>query len=114
MATRGWRRIGGGLLTFHLVLLAWVFFRAPGLRAAVDYLSRMLVEADLAAWIAVLPLIVVPWTLSGLIDLAQIRSARQDFLLGWSRLSQGLATAGMLFLILLAFGRHAPFIYFQF
>lgn len=114
MATRGWRRIGGGLLTFHLVLLAWVFFRAPGLRAAVDYLSRMLVEADLAAWIAVLPLIVVPWTLSGLIDLAQFRSARQDFLLGWDRLSQGLATAGMLFLILLAFGRHAPFIYFQF
>ncbi|MEY4548877.1 MAG: hypothetical protein RL685_5072 [Pseudomonadota bacterium] len=36
------RNVGGALLTFHLVCLAWIFFRAPSLAAAWEYLGAML------------------------------------------------------------------------
>ncbi len=40
---REWARfLPAMLLTFHLVCLSWVFFRAPGIGAAGEYLSGML------------------------------------------------------------------------
>ena len=45
-AESGWLRKGWAmLLTFHLVLLAWVFFRARDLATAFDILKRMAVPA---------------------------------------------------------------------
>jgi alginate O-acetyltransferase complex protein AlgI len=53
-AVRGWQawrgravapglvsRLGSQLLTFHFVLLTWVFFRAPALEAARDFLAQL-------------------------------------------------------------------------
>ena len=37
-----WRRLAGGLVVFVVVTFAWVFFRAPSLSAAVDFLRRIL------------------------------------------------------------------------
>jgi D-alanyl-lipoteichoic acid acyltransferase DltB (MBOAT superfamily) len=36
-----WSRIAGVLLTFHLTVLAWVFFRAPDVSSAFDILTRI-------------------------------------------------------------------------
>jgi D-alanyl-lipoteichoic acid acyltransferase DltB (MBOAT superfamily) len=53
-AVRGWQawrgrnpspgllaRFGGRLLTFHFVLLAWIFFRSPTVEAARDFLAQL-------------------------------------------------------------------------
>ena len=109
-----WQRAGGTFLTFHLVLLTWVFFRAPGFRASLDYIGKMFDTSSMAEWLAILPLLIVPWALSLGLDWAQARTGRQAFLLEWGGLRAGFTTAVLVFLVLLAFGRHAPFIYFQF
>jgi alginate O-acetyltransferase complex protein AlgI len=37
----GWARVAGALLTFHFVLLTWVFFRADGMGAALQILAQI-------------------------------------------------------------------------
>jgi hypothetical protein len=44
------RRAGGLLVTFHLVLLAWVFFRADSLRTAFSILHRIAVSRGPVFW----------------------------------------------------------------
>jgi D-alanyl-lipoteichoic acid acyltransferase DltB (MBOAT superfamily) len=42
-AARAWREVAKGLLTFHYVCFAWVFFRAEGFRRACAVLERLVV-----------------------------------------------------------------------
>jgi D-alanyl-lipoteichoic acid acyltransferase DltB (MBOAT superfamily) len=53
-----WRDIGAGVLVFALVTFAWVFFRAPTLAAATDFLARAFAhpmgEARLGRFVPVL------------------------------------------------------------
>jgi alginate O-acetyltransferase complex protein AlgI len=111
-----WPRVGGVLLTFHLVLLTWVFFRAPGLSVAVNYLQGIFAFSGMtvATWLDVLPAILIPWALMLTIDIPQFITGRHVVLTGWPRPVRHLAAATMLFLIILGVGTRAPFIYFQF
>jgi len=107
-------RAFGIFLTFHLVLLTWVFFRAPGMHAALDYLQMIFSFKQMGDFVSVLPMIVAPWLLVLLVDIPQHFSGSHTVLLGWPRLARAGIAAVMVFLILLSFGTNAPFIYFQF
>jgi alginate O-acetyltransferase complex protein AlgI len=111
-----WPRVGGVLLTFHLVLLTWVFFRAPGLSAAAGYLQGIFAFSGMtvATWLDVLPAILIPWALMLTIDIPQFITGRHVVLTSWPRPVRHLAAAAMLFMIILGVGTRAPFIYFQF
>jgi alginate O-acetyltransferase complex protein AlgI len=111
-----WQRVAGVLLTFHLVLLTWVFFRAPGLSSALVYLRGIfaLNGMTMANWLDVLPAMLIPWALMLTIDIPQFITGEHAILSRWPRLARNLAAATMLFLIILGAGTRAPFIYFQF
>lgn len=102
-------------VTFHLVALAWVFFRADSLSIAFDYLGglvslsggftnrdHILLFAGAALCIA-------------FIDIAQRNAGEHEVTLRWHPAWQG-AVYGMLLLALVIFsgGALTPFIYFQF
>lgn len=108
------RRIVGILITFHLVLVTWVFFRAPGFGSAIHMLQQIFNFDHLETLPGVLPAIIIPWLFVLLIDIPQFVTRNHTFFLEWPRWTRDVAVAVMLFLILLAFGTHAPFIYFQF
>jgi alginate O-acetyltransferase complex protein AlgI len=111
-----WQRVGGVLLTFHLVLLTWVFFRAPGLSAALNYLQGIFAFSGMTIgnWLDVLPAILIPWALMLSIDIPQFITGKHAVLPSWPRPVRHVAAAIMLFLIILGVGTRAPFIYFQF
>ncbi len=109
-----WSRAAGMILTFHLVLLAWVFFRAPGLRAALEYLQLLFSFREMGDWVAVLPALLLPWLLVLAIDIPQYALGDQVFLRRVPRLARHALVALMLLLVLLGAGTRAPFIYFQF
>jgi D-alanyl-lipoteichoic acid acyltransferase DltB (MBOAT superfamily) len=108
------RRVLGLLVTFHLVLLSWVFFRSSGLSTALNYLVNLFSFRGMETIMAVLPAVLIPWALVLLVDVPQFITGRHTVLLGWPRLVRNLAVTAMLFLILLGVGTRAPFIYFQF
>lgn len=109
-----WQRLSGAFLTFHLVLLTWVFFRAAGFGAALSYLSQIFAFKGMETWTTVLPAIAVPWLLVLLIDIPQFLTRNHTMVLQWPKVVRDLAVATMLFLILLGVGTRASFIYFQF
>jgi alginate O-acetyltransferase complex protein AlgI len=41
VARPAWLRVAGAVLTFHFVLLAWIFFRADSMRTALQILSQI-------------------------------------------------------------------------
>lgn len=109
-----WGRVSAMLLTFHLVLLSWVFFRAPGLGVALTYLKQLFSFSGMNELAVALPAIIIPWLLVLLVDIPQYRTNDHEAILRWPVLARDLAVAGMLLLVLLGFGTRAPFIYFQF
>jgi alginate O-acetyltransferase complex protein AlgI len=59
-AAHRWRSAAWGVLTFTAVTFAWVFFRAPTLRAAATFLSRLAVApAALSTYRPFVPLLLV-------------------------------------------------------
>jgi D-alanyl-lipoteichoic acid acyltransferase DltB (MBOAT superfamily) len=109
-----WRRIGGLVITFHLVLLSWVFFRAPGMSVALTYLRQLFSFSGMGDLTFALPAIIIPWLLVLLVDIPQYKTNDHEAILRWPTLARDLAVAGMLLLVILGFGTRAPFIYFQF
>ena len=108
------RRVGGRLLTFHVVCLAWIFFRADGVGGAFEILGRLVAFAS-GPGIAlnVVLLIVVGIAIQYLPKDATARLQH-----GFARLSLG-AQGALLAASLVAvstFGNQgvAAFIYFQF
>ena len=108
------RRVGGRLLTFHVVCLAWVFFRADGVGGAMEVFSRLLSFASgpAIAW-NVVALVIIGIVLQYLPKDATARLQH-----GFSRLAvgaQGAVLAACLVLVS-ALGNQevAAFIYFQF
>ncbi|HRV46955.1 MAG TPA: MBOAT family O-acyltransferase [Sedimentisphaerales bacterium] len=108
------------LVTFHLVLLAWVFFRAGTVSDAVLILSRILTDlggrlylgpSQLATFVSVLLIVVLL--------VVQVLQSHQLIILyaGASRLPRGVRWSGYLAMLyalaLLGRGAH-EFIYFQF
>jgi D-alanyl-lipoteichoic acid acyltransferase DltB (MBOAT superfamily) len=109
-----WRRVGGRLITFHVVCLAWVFFRAEGFGAAMDVFGRLVSFASgpAVAW-NVIALVIV-----GILVQYLPKDATARLQHGFSRLAlgaQGAVLATCLVLVS-ALGNQevAAFIYFQF
>lgn len=110
----GWRRIMGIAITFHLVCVSWVFFRAPDFVVATRYLAGM------TDWGSILDITTKfsSFKCIGLVALAlfvERMSVPATFIrLRSFRLRLLVATASAaLFLALGNFSSH-PFIYFQF
>ncbi|HRV93921.1 MAG TPA: MBOAT family protein [Anaerolineae bacterium] len=107
-------RILGLIVTFHLVMLTLIFFRAPGLGAAIEYLGQIAAFQQMEMLPTILPAILIPWLLILLIDIPQFVTGSHVVLLRWPKMVRNLAVAAMLFLVFLGVGTRAPFIYFQF
>jgi D-alanyl-lipoteichoic acid acyltransferase DltB (MBOAT superfamily) len=99
-------------IVFHGVCVLWVLFRAPDLRAAGAYLSRLLlppytaaaVPGLLATWLVGFALLQAP--IARLIEHRRFVSLK----LGW----QVAATTGLLLFALAHAGAQIDFIYFTF
>ena len=111
-----WPRLGGGLLTFHFVLVGWVFFRAASVDNALQILRRIaslqwIPEGVSPAYFAVLAFAAAAHF---------IPSTRRDQSLGWFAARPALLQAAALVLTALAIryaagaGGAAPFIYSRF
>ncbi|MBX3285856.1 MAG: MBOAT family protein, partial [Actinobacteria bacterium] len=109
------RRLLQVLVTFHLVVLAWVFFRAEDLAQALRYLEGIAslrggaVAWSLAAQVAISAAVALS------VDVLQRRTGREDFASGWAVPVRGaLAGAAAFAIVVFSGGPGAPFIYFQF
>jgi len=104
------------LITFHIVCLGWVFFRADSLGSAFDVLARLVTGwAQPAALVSLLLIAVIAGTI-GLQWLPRVTSTQAQLV--FSRMGpavQGVVLALALFVITtLGPQGVAPFIYFQF
>jgi len=114
-AGRGVAALGGRLartvLTFHLATLAWIFFRAPTIPAAMTYLGGLL-RGHHVGDVGPVPFIAGAAIL--LIDLPQYRSGRHTVFLRLPWWVQSPLYAGLCLALILYGGSEVPFIYFQF
>ena len=114
------------LATFHLVLAAWIFFRAPTAISALRYLAGIAsfrggVGAVLRDPYGTLSLLrrtatlIFYGTLVLAVDVPQYRGGRHEAIRAWRIPLRGAAYAAMvLLMILLRPDNETPFIYFQF
>jgi D-alanyl-lipoteichoic acid acyltransferase DltB (MBOAT superfamily) len=112
------RRWGRRILTFNVVCLAWIFFRAESIASAFDYLTRMV---DPGNWLDASPLVTFGVLLAVFVGIAgqYVPRAFTGRLMAWfSRLSPvamgvilGIA---LMFINTLGPRGVAPFIYFKF
>jgi len=102
------------LLSFHLAVLCWIFFRAPNVGAAFDYLAG-LARLDGLVDVGALPAVIFLAVLA--IDTPQYLSGRHTVFLRipwWLRSPAYAAIAMAVLGKILYGGRDLPFIYFQF
>jgi hypothetical protein len=103
------------LLTFHLVLLSWVFFRAANLSTALDTLRRIAVDHGPLFWDPIIVQGVLAILLLGALDFFHRRTGFWDALdrfPRWPRLAYAVA---LLFgIVLFGVDTGTQFIYFQF
>lgn len=112
------RRIRGQLITFNVVCVAWVFFRAESLENAGNIFKQLL---DPSQWFSASPLITLGVVLAiaaGLVEQYIPKDAWGRAMARYSHLApvwQGL-TLGICLLVINTLGPRgvAPFIYFQF
>jgi D-alanyl-lipoteichoic acid acyltransferase DltB (MBOAT superfamily) len=113
---RQWKRIGAAVLTFHFVLVGWVFFRAASVEAALQIFGRigtlrLAPEAVSAAYFGVLALAAAAHYLP---------NVWRDQTLSWFSARPALLQAAALILTAVAIrytagaGGAAPFIYSRF
>ncbi|HYD50196.1 MAG TPA: MBOAT family protein [Terriglobales bacterium] len=108
----GWlRRAAGGVVTFHLVALAWIFFRAPNFSVAFEYIRGILAFDNLAA-VGPIPFLVAAVVMA--LDIPQNLSNDHTVFVRARWWMQAPVYAVLCFGILLYGGREIPFIYFQF
>jgi D-alanyl-lipoteichoic acid acyltransferase DltB (MBOAT superfamily) len=103
--------LGRGLLTFHLVTLAWIFFRAPSIEAAMTYVGGLL-RFDQLGDVGLVPFVAGAAVLA--LDVPQYWSGRHTALLRLPWWAQSPLYAGLVLAVILYGGSEVPFIYFQF
>jgi alginate O-acetyltransferase complex protein AlgI len=102
-------------VTFQLVCLAWVFFRAGSLRGALHYLSRIVqLDGGTTSRTAIFLLALAAVAVAA-IDYVQHRSRDHTPMLQWNPALRG-ALYGLMVVAMVVFsgGSPVPFIYFQF
>lgn len=109
-------KVGSIIVTFNLVALAWLFFRAQGMAEAIIYLKGIILLQGHSA-----NDLFYFWRLSffvGLvlmIDIPQYLKNDHTVMLEWPWVLKGLIYGCMvIIIILLAPENEMPFIYFQF
>ena len=104
------------LLVFHLVTLAWVFFRAGSLGDALVYLTRLFSAGGWSVQKKLLGLLVLSALVTFFIQLIEYRRRDEWVFRSVPPVLRGLAyAAAVLYCILLGgSGGKVPFIYFQF
>jgi alginate O-acetyltransferase complex protein AlgI len=106
--------LGKMVVTFHLVALTWIFFRADSLASGWSYLMRILAMTGAPSMDA-LARLVIAGTLVLAVDVAQYRGRSATPALAWPWPVRAVAYAAM---VLIMFGLRTddviPFIYFQF
>ncbi len=108
----GWLgRVGAMVLTFHLATLAWIFFRAPNLAAALGYL-RGIAQLDHLTAVGPVPIVAALAVLA--IDIPQYVSGRHTVFSRMPWWVQSPAYAAICLALILYGGSEVPFIYFQF
>lgn len=104
--------------TLQLVMLAWIFFRAPDFTVASDYLMGILTFRGgmSAVHVRDVAYVVFFGALVLFLDLPQfLRSAGSEIMLTWRWPVRGVTMAAMLlFLAIVGGNEDVPFIYFQF
>jgi alginate O-acetyltransferase complex protein AlgI len=117
-ASRAWDYLRDGfliLLTFHLVLLSWVFFRAANLSTALETLRQIAVDHGPLFWDPIIVQGVLAILLLGALDLFHRRTGfwdAQHQFPKWPRLAYSVA---LLFgIVLFGVDTGTQFIYFQF
>ena len=107
------------LVTFNLVCLTWVFFRAPDFSVAAEVLTRILSwQASTGSLPALIPgerMLLLLGTLI-FIDTWQAKRGDHAFMVSWHWVPRALGYAGLI-LMTLTLGNlfdEVPFIYFQF
>ncbi|MDX6273702.1 MAG: alginate O-acetyltransferase complex protein AlgI [Frankiales bacterium] len=118
LASLGWRDLPAVVLTFGVVALCWIPFRATSVRQTGEYLQGLLsfqrgtsVYFDRAGWVLVLGGI----ALLAAVDLCQRRTGRETPALAVPAPLHGiLTTAAVASILVFSGGAAAPFIYFQF
>jgi alginate O-acetyltransferase complex protein AlgI len=106
------------LLTFHLVLLAWVLFRAPSIRYVPDIYGAMVEAIVKGAGVDGIALVLPVLALYGVsffIDTCQLVFNEQAFTYSWLRgFRVAFYVLSILFIIYFTVKPYVPFIYFQF
>ena len=117
-SSRAWHFFRDGffiLLTFHLVLLSWVFFRAANLSTALDTLHRIAVDHGPLFWDPIIVQGVLAILLLGAFDLFHRRTGFWDSLEKFPRLPRLAYAVVLLFgIVLFGIDSGTQFIYFQF
>jgi D-alanyl-lipoteichoic acid acyltransferase DltB (MBOAT superfamily) len=114
--TPHWRRdILPILGTFHLVCLAWIFFRASTFQQAFDYLRGIVtlrsgpVDTDFVVLLAFAIVAVL------IIDISQRHGALHTAILDWPAPARGVMYASWIVpIVVFSGGKPVPFIYFKF
>jgi len=106
------------IVTFHLVVLSWAFFRSPTFTSAIGYVAGVLTWQDGKDWIGEFEILMagIPVLLLAAIEVGQYRTRSHVFLLQWSWAVRGGLYAMIAILVLVSGGIDGgvPFIYFQF
>lgn len=116
----GLRRVVAPLFTFHLVLLAWIFFRAPSLTGALEVFASLTGPSTALRLESVNPFqVALSVGLVALLVLVQRQQARavgvEDVVVLRSRPARWLFHAGLAAALpMLGVTEEVPFIYFQF
>lgn len=115
-----WREMGQMLLTFVLVVIGWIIFRAESITQAWEYLGRMwqwgtlkasyrfFTQSDIytTSWLIVL-MLVVEWV-------QRNKKHGLEFVESYSWVVRYVVYAIMFLLLILFYGQNETFIYFQF
>jgi alginate O-acetyltransferase complex protein AlgI len=117
-ASRVWDYVRDGfliLLTFHLVLLSWVFFRAANLSTALDTLRRIALDHGPLFWDPIIVQGVLAILLLGALDFFHRRTGFWDGLDRFPKLPRLAYSVALLFgIVLFGMDTGTQFIYFQF
>jgi hypothetical protein len=105
--------------TFHLVCLAWIFFRADNFTTSLSYLeglSRVSIPASLGVDIWSVLRTALPICMLLFIEIAQFTQRDHTFFRSWRTHWQALFFLAIFLCIFIfgAFDEEVPFIYFQF
>lgn len=110
-----WRDIPFVVVTFHLVALAWVFFRSTSLSGAVSYLDGLFsLREGSIPWDDIA--LTVPLLGASLVlDIAQRAGRSHEAILRWPAVAKGVAYSIILLGLIIFSGQPTvPFLYFQF